>query len=468
MSRLGPISTCIFLLFSSFRLWCQSDTTRPASGDPQDNDMQSQASDEVVTHPEDRMLTPPPVGTLSFPLSLGSGERANYLRYGLSFTTTYNDNTLLGSSQTAVSDISYSVAPTIAIDETTSRLHWVAKYAPGFTFYQRISERNESDHNAAVQVTYRLSPHVTLSAEDHFQKSSNVFNNSNIDASMVVSGASQVPNFLVVPPTADRLSNTGSVGLTYQYSRNQMVGGSGVFTRLDYPHPTQAPGLFNANSQSGSAFYSFRLSKMHYIGAAYQYQRLLSYPSEGRSETQTHAAILFYTLSPSAHFSMSLFGGPQHSDTVLPPSPPGQPAQFEAKSWDPAVGASLSWQQRSTSFAVSYARVVAGSGGLVGAVHTDTSSGALRRKLMKHLNAEFDGGYARNRVIASTAVGSQNGHTVFGAASLSQQFGQHISVQLGYMRLHQRYEPIPVLSANPDSNREFLSISYDFSRSLGR
>ena len=467
MIRLGPISTCIFLLFSSFRLWCQSDTT-PANGDPQVNDMPSQASDEVVNHPEDRMLTPPPVGTLSFPLSLGSGERANYLRYGLVFTTTYNDNTLLGSSQTAVSDISYLVAPTIAIDETTSRLHWVASYAPGFTFYQRISQRNESDHNAALQITYRLSPHVTVSAEDHFQKSSNVFNNWNLDASTVVSGAAQVPNFFVVPPTADRLSNTGTAGLTYQYRRNQMVGGSGVFTRLDYPHPTQAPGLFNANSQSGSVFYSFRLSKMHYVGATYQYQRLLSYPTEGRSETQTHAAILFYTLYPSAHFSMSLFGGPQYSDTVLPPSPPALPALFRAKSWDPAVGASLSWQQRSTSLALSYARVVAGSGGLVGAVHTDTAMGALRRQLMKHLSAGVDGGYARNRVIASTVAGSQEGHTVFGTASLSQQFGQHIGVQLGYTRLHQRYDQIAVLSANPDSNREFVSISYEFSKPLGR
>src|SRR5690348_3861278 len=319
MSRLGLIFTALFSLFSSFGLWSQSITTGPADGLPQDNDTQAQASDVIVNHPEDRMLTPPPVGTLSFPLSLGSSERANYLRYGLAFTTTYNDNTLLGSSQNAVSDTSYSVAPIIAIDETSSRLHWVASYAPGFTFYQRISERNESDHNAALQVAYRLTPHVTLSAEDHFQKSSNVFNNPNIGASTVVSGAAQVSNFFIVPPIADRLSNTGSAGLTFQYSLNQMLGASGVFTRLDYPHPTQAPGLFNANSQSGSAFYSFRISRMHYIGTAYQYQRLLSYPTEGRSETETHAAILFYTVSPSAHFSISLFGGPQYSDTVLPP-----------------------------------------------------------------------------------------------------------------------------------------------------
>jgi hypothetical protein len=52
-----------------------------------------------------------------------------------------------GTSATPVSDVSYSIWPTIALDETTSRLHWAISYAPGFTFYQRTSSRNEADQN---------------------------------------------------------------------------------------------------------------------------------------------------------------------------------------------------------------------------------------------------------------------------------------------------------------------------------
>ena len=61
-----------------------------------------------------------------------------------------------------------------------------------------------------------------------------------------------------------------------------------------------------------------------------------------------------------------------------------------------------------------------------------------------------------------------NGHTVSGTASLQQQFGQHLNVQLGYTRLHQNYSAVAVLAATPDTNREFVSISYQFSRPLGR
>jgi hypothetical protein len=51
---------------------------------------------------------------------------------------------------------------------------------------------------------------------------------------------------------------------------------------------------------------------------------------------------------------------------------------------------------------------------------------------------------------------------------LQQQFGQHFNVQLGYTRLHQDYSTVAVLAATPDTNREFVSISYQFSRPLGR
>jgi hypothetical protein len=477
MSAQGKISAIwlLLLMLTSVQLWSQdSNTPQVSNGQGGAEQQQAGAPAEsnspggIPTHPEDRMQTPPPVGVQSYPIAFSSEEQANYLRYGAALTTAHTDNALFGISKTPVSDVSYSIAPTISIDETTSRLHWVATYAPGFTFYQRISEYNEADQNASLEFTYRLSPHITFAAEDRFQKSSNVFNQPNIGSALAVSGATQVPNLSVVSPVASRLSNTGSVGLTYQFSLNQMVGASGTFTTLDYPDPSQVPGLFNSNSQAGSGFYSFRVSRMHYIGATYQYQRLLAYPTEGQSETQTHAALFFYTLYPSAHFSMSIFGGPQYSDTIVPPSLPAQPLRVEVKSWDPAAGASLNWQGRFTSLALSYSRVIAPGGGLVGAAHTDSAGGIIRRQITRRLSGAVNAGYAQNRVIAGTFAGSENGHTVFGTASLQQSFGQHLNAAIGYTRLHQSYSQIAVLAATPDTNREFISISYLFSRPLGR
>jgi hypothetical protein len=461
-----------FFVMTTVLLWSQASKSNQVSQEQSpeqqiDNTAPSDSSGRVSSHPEDEMQTPPPVAAQSYPMVFASEGRANYLRYGLSFTTAYMDNVPGGYTATPVSDVSYSVAPVIAIDARTSRLHWVATYAPGFTFYQRVSGLNEADHNVSLEFTYRLSPHVKFTAQDALQKSSNVFNQGNLGSTVPISGAAQVPNTSVIPPIANHISNTGSVGLTYQFSLNGMIGVTGSFTYLDYPNPSQVPGLFNSRSQAGSAFYTHRISKMHYIGATYQYQRLLSYLTEGRSETQTHAALFFYTLYPASHFSISFFGGPQRSDTSLPPLTSSQPSLSET-SWNPAAGASLSWQGRLTSLALSYSHLITAGGGLGGAVSSDSVSAAIRRQIAKRLSGSVDGGYVQNQVIAQSIPGGENGHSILGTASMQQALGEHLNVQLGYTRLHQSYPHVAILSSTPDTNREFISISYQFVRPLGR
>jgi hypothetical protein len=453
------VRTCVgLLLVPAATLWSQVDNT-PTAPVP------------AVVGPgstSDQMLTPPPVSGQSFPISFASGERSNYLRGGVAFTSAYTDNAVGSLTGHPVSDVSYSVAPFIALDETTPRLHLVSTYAPGFTFYQRESALNEQDQNASINLQYRLSPHVTLSARDGFQKSSNVLNQPDLAAAGAVSGGTQEGNFSVIAPIADRLSNSGNVGIAFQFAANGMVGASGTLTNLHYPDQAEVPGLFDSSSQAGSVFYSFRASKMHYIGVTYEYQRLLSYPTAGQNETQTHALLFFYTLYAMSRFSISFFGGPQYSDTVQPPFPPLQPEPFSARAWTPAAGASLSWQGRLTNVAVSYSHVISGGGGLIGAVHMDSASASLRQQMMRNLSGSLAGGYVQNDVIGSALTGDTNGHTLSGTASLQQQVGQHINLQLGYTRLHQDYSSVAILAATPNTNREFVSISYQFSRPLGR
>ena len=416
----------------------------------------------------DKMLTPPPVSGQSYPTSPTSEERSNYLRGGLAFTTAYTDNAIGSLTGHPVSDVSYSVAPFVALDETTSRLHFILTYAPGFTFYQRESSLNEADQNASIDFRYRLSPHVTFSARDGFQKSSNVFNQPDLASAGAVSGGAQEPNLSVIAPIADRLSNFGNVGITFQFAANGMIGASGTFTNLHYPNQAEVPGLFDSSSQGGSAFYSLRISKRHYIGAVYQYQRLLSYPAPGTNQTQTHALLVFYTLYETPRFSVSVFGGPQYAengpqffDTVSPPSP-------ASRSWNPAAGGSLDWQGHSSSLAVSYAHMISSGGGLIGAVRMDSAFASIRQQLSRMLSASVTGGYVQNDLLAPTPLFSDNGHTVSGTVSLQQHFGQHLNLQLGYTRLHQDYSSVAVLAATPNTNREFVSISYQFSRPLGK
>jgi hypothetical protein len=457
--------TCVVLfLLSSALLWAQNSgntNSMPVPASP----VPAAIGPAAITDP---MLVPPPVSGQVLPTLFTSEERSNYLRGGAAFTSAYTDNALGSVNGEPVSDISYSVFPTVALDETTTRMHALVTYAPGFTFYQRTSSRNEQDQNASIDFAYRLSPHVTFSARDVFQKSSNVFNQPDLASAEGVSGGAEVPNFSVVPPIADRLSNSGNVGIAAQIAANAMVGASGIFTNLHYPNAAEVSGLSDTSSQAGEVFYSLRVSPMHYVGVTYQYQRLLSYPTAGENETQTQAVLFFYTLYPNSKFSISFFGGPQYANAG--PQFSGVPGVSSAasRSWNPAAGASFSWQRRLTTLAMSYSHIISNGGGLPGAVRLDNASLSIRQQLTRTLRASLTGGYAQNDLLTASALANENGHTLSATPILEQQFRQHVTVQLGYTRLHQDYSNVPVLSQTPDTNREFISVSYQFSRPLGR
>jgi hypothetical protein len=460
MKLFEQVGVGLFLL-SSGLLWAQDNTPSMPVPAPQ-----VPALTGLAANP-DPMLIPPPVSGQVFPTLFTSEERSNYLRGGLAFTSAYTNNALGSVNGEPVSDIAYSVFPTVALDETTPRMHTLVNYAPGFTFYQHTSSRNEQDQNASIDFAYRLSPHVTFSARDLFQKSSNVFNQPDLASAEGVSGGAAVANFSVIPPIADRLSNSGNVGIVAQIAANAMVGASGIFTNLHYPNEAEVPGLFDTSSQAGEVFYSLRVSPMHYLGVTYQYQRLLSYPTGGENETQTQAVLFFYTLYPNSRFSISFFGGPQYANAG--PQLSGSTAVLSAasRSWNPAAGASLSWQRRVTTLAMSYSHIISNGGGLPGAVRLDNASLSIRQQLTRTLRASLTGGYAQNDLLTS-AVPNDNGHTLSATPILEQQFRQHVTVQLGYTRLHQDYSNVPVISQTPDTNREFISVSYEFSRPLGR
>lgn len=437
-------------------VWAQVETSRPSPAD------QVTAADNTAVSNADLMVTPPPVSGQTYPIELSSQERSNYLHGGFVFTSAYTDNALAGLRNTPTSDISFSIAPRIALDETTSRAHLTLAYAPGFTFYRRLSGLDATDQNASVNFSYRLSPHVTFSATDGFQKSSSVFNQPALNAAGVVGGGGEGPNFSVIAPIANLLSNSGNAGLAYQFALNQMIGASGTFTNLHYPNEAQVPGLYDSSSQAGLAFYALRLSRKQYAGVTYQYQRLLSYPTGYTNETQTHAALLFYSVYPAKGLSFSFFGGYQYSDTV-------QASPFlKSKQWTPTGGASISWQGRWNSVALSYMHVISSGGGLVGAVQLDSAMASVRQQITRILNASVSGGYAQNDILGGSLLKQTNGHSILGTASLQQQFGQHLNVQLGYTRMRQDYSGVPVLAFNPNTNREFVSFSYQFARPLGR
>ena len=90
-----------------------------------------------------QMQTPPPVSGEPYPTMVGSEARSNYLRGAMNVISAYDDNVLTGTSDHPVGDVTYSILPTISLDQTTRRFQQTLTYSPGFTFYERTSELDE-------------------------------------------------------------------------------------------------------------------------------------------------------------------------------------------------------------------------------------------------------------------------------------------------------------------------------------
>jgi hypothetical protein len=439
----GQLYLTAVLLLAAAPLWSQDDLTGAAPAGI-----------------EAPMVTPAPVSAEGYSLDFASETpRTNYLRGAMNFGTAYDDNVLL-SNGPGISDIRYSVWPSISLEQSRSRLRWNLTYSPWFTFYQRHSSINEIDHDVALGFEYRLSPNVTLSLRDTFQKTSDFLNLTEQGATASGNaGVPQLPIDSIVPPTAtSRISSFSDVELTYQFSENAMVGTKGTMAGLWYPNRANLPGLFDSTSESGEGFYTVRLSTRHYVGVTYEFQSLLTHPSQ---ETQTHSTFGFYTLYLPPRVALSIFAGPEHSDTH------GGTALPHAE-WSPAAGGSLAWHGARSSFVLTGVRRISDGGGLSGAVHSSSADASVRWQLAKTLASGMGIGYSASRVLDSLLPFGSGGHTWSGTLYVQHPLGERLSVQLRYTRLHQSYTDVPVLANAPNRNNVLVSLSYQFEKPLGK
>ena len=411
---------------------------------------------------EYRMPIPPMASGQAFPTTTLSETRSNYLDGGLTFQPAYNDNLLPGNGTQPIGDMSYSIRPIIELDRLTPRLHQTWGYHPGFTMYKKTSARNEADQSASLALQYRLSEHTTVSGQDSFIQSSNVFNQPDSLTGGPISGSPPSSPADVIVPFADRLTNTANADVAYQFSMNGMVGAGGTTAMFNYPNQSQSSSLYNSNSRGGSAFYNRRLFGTQYIGVTYQYMRILGNPQIGQLEIQTHTIFPFYTAFLGHAFSLSLAAGPQYFSYALSPFPTSQ-------SWTPAVMGSVGWQAEHTSLAASYSRTVSGGGGLLGAKSSNRASVSATWQMTRTWNVGSTAGYAIYKNESSLSLSpSLGGHSVSGAVTIDHTLSDRLTMEVGYQRLHQSYSGIAAITSDPDADREFASISYQFTRPLGR
>jgi len=417
---------------------------------------------DTVNEPGDEMRTPPSVSNQAYPSVTGDESRSNYLHAGFSANFAYDDNVLGYATSTPTGSTIYTIYPTFSVDKLTPRMHGTLSYNPGFTFYQSasLSSLNSVNQSGALAFQYRMSSRFEFNLRDNFQKSSNVFNQLYPLGGPITGSSQDLPQGALAP-FAEEQFNTASGELSYQMSMNAMIGGSGSTTKLTYPDPAQVPGLYDSSSDGGSVFLNRRFTISQYAGVTYQYSRFLTGPGTAQIETQTHTVNFFYTYFGANHLTVSLSGGPQYFNTSYPSLP-----VFAA--WTPAVTTSIGWQKNRFNCAASYSRSVNNGGGLLGAFHSNSAAAFVRWQVTRNWTLGPAASYYTNSSVDPlTTTSDENGHSVTGSFSADRTLGRRMSADFRYDRLDYSYPGVPAL-ASTDSNRESVSISWQFDRPLGR
>lgn len=441
------------LVFAAIPLWSQGG---PSGAQPAGEGAAiwspMEASGDAAAEDDAPMILPALLNDDGYSLTFASETpRTNYMSGGVNFLTVYDDNILPLSGPT-VTDVKYSVEPNIDLQQSRSRLTWNLAYSPGFRFYQRNRSLNGVDHNLGLSLQYRVSPHVTLSFGENFQKATDLLYSS--DTSF---GSGSTPSLL--PPSTPRITTLSTVQATYQFSQNGMVGIEGTFSGLWYPSRSNLDRLFDSTAGGSEVFYMHRVSRSHYLGVTYGFQKLLTHP--GKAETQTQSALLFYTFTLPPTLEISVFAGPEHADTHNGDA-------FPLRNLLPATGFNLAWHGERASVLAGYSKRLSDGGGLATAARSDRAEASVRWQVARSLTASLGGSYWTNHLLDSQSEFGFGGHTWSETASLNRDIGERLEAKVGYTRLYQTYPNIPAIASAPNRNNVWVSISYKFDRPLGR
>jgi hypothetical protein len=393
--------------------------------------------------------------------------RSNFFTGSLQVVAGYDDNALSVSSS-RVSDLSYLMGPGIEVAQTRERWNWMLGYHPGFTINQRFNERNQSAHNLNLDATYRVTPHVALRLRDTFEKTTNLFSESLASPLASGFGSLQPGNRSVITPLAEQTGNASGVDLAYQFSAGSMVGAGGTYYFVNYGAVAGATGpsagLIDVRSLGTNGFYAHRFANKHLLGTTYNFERL-NFDLGNRIEI--HRVLLFYSLPFHTHMTLSLWAGPEYHTTQMATINPAILIAPGSR-WSGAGGASYNWQGQRTSFRAEYTRAISDGGGLMQAVTLQQATADVRRQLAARWTTSIGISYANNNPLDSILSTTGKIRVLSANVGLDHPITENVILGVQYGRDQQQYTAATPLLGKVNRNRVFFSLSYLFTRPLGR
>jgi len=433
--------------------------------------------------PEDdtRMMTPSLLSGSLYSTTAAADIRQNIFTTGLTVTGAWVDNVFPGETNLTpgtppIADETISVFPSFTYLRATPRQEATLNYSPGFTYYvptsglnSNTSGLNSFNQTATVAFDGRVTQHLSFDLQDDFVRTSNVFDSSYPFPSGGLTGSTQTPNPSAVAPFAEQVRNFANAVFSYQFARDAMVGGGGTFSESRFPNPSQAAGLYNSDAEGGSAFYSRRFSRRQYLGVRYEYDHIvggnsgLQASDQIQVDSQTQTFLPFYTVFFSRTISLSAAGGATRT-TV------SQSGEATTTSWGGSTVLSLAWQGEKGSLSSSFLRTVSSGPGLIGAFNSVSANLNGGWKISHFWNASAAFTYSNVEPVSplESVFTYQGGNSLMAQAELTKTWKEHFAMLWGYQRLHQQFYDVLAISANPDTDRVFVSLTYNYQKPLGR
>jgi hypothetical protein len=390
-------------------------------------------------------------------------ERSNFIRYGVTVQSTYNDNALL--TNPAQSNATYSVFPQIALDQSRSRIRWVLNYAGGYTYNQNLSSQNQTSQNFNFDLQYRVSPHVNLRITEGVMLTTGLFSPVNtLNGS--APGVPQGGNEFVITPLSKEFTTDTRGDISYQFSATDVIGANAAYTSFNYRDVPPGTTLLDSKGQEAVGYYMHRISTSNWIGGSYRFHHLGYSPAI--YDTVAQSVIAFDTWQVKRHMTISFFVGPQYSDNRYPVDVGATQLAYKTM-WTVTGGASYSWQGPHTNVVLSYARRITDGGGVQGPVQLDSVSGSVRRQLSLRWTAAVNASYGANDSLTpSPQLTIPYSRLASAGVTVTRRFGEKCFLEFGYSRENQQTAGLSTLTGNANQNSVIASFSYQFVHPWGR
>jgi len=393
-------------------------------------------------------------------------ELANTYRLGVTAGAHFDDNAVVRATPRQW-DVGYMIFPLIEFTETRSRLDWMVSYSPGVDISQNLLYRNQFTQRFDGKVSWLVSPHGLLTAQEYYLVSTNPF--AQLGGGASSPGPTISPNQGLFIPNIRRTSTLTNALYSYRVTEHSSfgIGGNFLLSKFDNtPRKGPTTALINSQRVSAEAYYNHQFSAREALGFQYGVQ-VLRFPRFD-ARTTTHTILVFDQVTISPRSTFTIYGGPEYADTfnqvVLNLGFFVLTIPVKAQQWSGAGGVIYNWTGDRFGISLDFQRGVSDGGGLVGAVELNSGRAKLSWRLSRRwtLGTSLEGS-------SNTLLATQNNQELLAysaRAELSQQITQNLSMNWSYGRLNQTggFANFPI------GNHDFASatLTYSLLRPIGR